>query len=86
MSKHEKLIARLLSGAADKTITFAELRSVLLRLGFEQRDPRSSHYTFAHPRVRSILTVPKRKPLKPIYVKKARALITENGLANDGSS
>ena len=86
MSKHDKLLARLLSGASDKSFTFAELRSVLLRLGFEQRTPGGSHYTFSHPEVQSILTVPKRKPLKPIYVKKARALITEYRLADNGSS
>ena len=86
MSKSSKLLARLLSGSADASFTFEELRSVLLRLGFEQRTPGGSHYTFSHPEVRSILTVPKRKPLKPIYVKKARALITENRLADDGSS
>ena len=86
MSKRDKELANLLRGSADTNISFAQLRSVLLRLGFEQRTSSGSHYTFSHPEVRSILTVPKRKPLKPIYVKKARALITENGLANDGSS
>lgn len=85
MSKASKALSRLLSGTSDANFTFEELRRVLLRLGFEQRAPKGSHYTFAHPDVPSILTVPKRKPLKPVYVKKARALITENGLADDGS-
>lgn len=34
----------------------------------------------------SVSAIPKRKPLKPVYVKKARTLITENQLADDGSS
>lgn len=46
----------------------------------------------AHPasepsrRMDSVSAIPKRKPLKPVYVKKARTLITENQLADDGSS
>ncbi len=85
MSKADKHLTRLLRGTSDASFTFDELRRVLLRLGFEQRAPRGSHYTFAHPAVPSILTIPKRKPLKPVYVRKARALITDHGLANDGS-
>ena len=86
MSKADKLLVRLLRGTSDVSFTFEELRRVLLRLGFEQRAPKGSHYTFAHPDVPSILTIPKRKPLKPVYVRNARALITEYGLADDGSS
>ena len=85
MSKHDKTLARLLRGTSDASFSFEDLRRVLLHLGFEQRAPRGSHYTFAHPDVPSILTVPKRKPLKPVYVRKARALITEHGLADNGS-
>ena len=87
MAKADKLLARLLRGTSDANFTFADLRRVLLRLGFEERLPGggSSHHTFAHPAVPSILTVPKHKPLKPVYVRKARALITEYGLADDGS-
>ncbi|GAB5535020.1 MAG: hypothetical protein Rubg2KO_12690 [Rubricoccaceae bacterium] len=86
MSKRAKLLRRLLSGTSDRSFSFEELRGVLLHLGFEQRAPKGSHYTFAHPKVRDILTIPKRKPLKPIYVKKARAIILEHKLATDGSS
>ena len=86
MSKTQKALQRLLTGSSDANITFEELRRVLIRLGFEERVPKGSHYTFAHPAVPSILTVPKHKPLKSVYVRKARALITEYGLADDGSS
>ena len=86
MSKSDKLLTRLLIGSSDANFSFSELRKILLRLGFEQRAPKGSHYTFSHPAVTTILTVPKRTPLKPIYVKKARAIITEYGLADDGSS
>lgn len=85
MSKQSKALDRLLRGTSDADFTFDELRAVLVRLGFEQRSPKGSHYTSAHPNVPSILTVPKRRPLRPVYVRKARALITEYGLADDGS-
>ena len=86
MSKHSKRLRRLLSGTADRSFSFEELRGILLHLGFEQRTPKGSHYTFAHPDVRDILTIPKRRPLKPIYVKKARAMILDHQLVPDGSA
>lgn len=88
MSKALKSLDRLLRGTSDANFSFDELRRVLLRLGFQEHAPGggSSHRTFSHPEVRDILTVPKHKPLKPVYVKKARTIITENGLAADGSS
>ena len=86
MSKAAKALERLLRGSSDASFTFEELRRVLLQVGFEERAPKGSHYTFAHPDVPSILTIPKHKPLKPVYVRRARALITDCGLADDGSS
>ena len=86
MSKSSKALNKLLSGSSDNSFTLEQLSRVLLRLGFEQRAPKGSHYTFVHPEVRDILTIPKRKPLKPIYVRKARAIILDHQLADDGSS
>ena len=86
MSKAEKLLLRFLRGTSDASFTFEELRRVLIRLGFEERASKGSHYTYAHPDIPSILTVPKHRPLKSVYVRKARALITEYGLVDDGSS
>ncbi len=31
---------------------------------------RGSHYTLSHPNLRDILTIPARRPLKPVYVKR----------------
>lgn len=36
MSKFEKLIQKLLSGFSDRNMDFDELRSLLLKLGFEK--------------------------------------------------
>ena len=87
MSRHSKALARILQGTADVSVTFEELRAVLLRLGLEEHAPSgSSHYTYSHPSAREILTIPRRKPLKPVYVRKARAFIVDNRLAPDGDS
>lgn len=43
------------------------------RGGFIRRNPGSgsSHYTYSHPDLVDIITIPKDKPIKPIYIKKA---------------
>lgn len=43
MSKHEKLIEKILSGKSDSNIKFEELRKFLLSLGFEERIKGSHH-------------------------------------------
>ena len=37
MRKRDKLLLRLMSGASDANIRFAELRELMLRLGFDER-------------------------------------------------
>ena len=86
MSKASKSLDRLFRGTSDASFSFDELSAVLRRLGFERRGPRGSHYTFAHPAAQDILTVPKRTPVKPVYVRKARALILKHRLADDERS
>lgn len=86
MGKHAKTLLRVLRGTADASVTFEELRGVLLRLGFEERAPAGSHYTYSHPAVRDILTVPRHRPIKPVYVGKARTLILKHKLASDDGS
>jgi hypothetical protein len=43
MSKLEKLLIKFLRGTSDANIDFDELRSLLLRLGFEERIKGSHH-------------------------------------------
>lgn len=57
-----------------KNVRFEDLDKLLQKFGrFERRAPRSgsSHYTYSHPDLFEILTIPKERPLKIIYVKKA---------------
>jgi len=37
VSRHEKIVARLLSGSADRSFRFDDLCAILRRLGFEER-------------------------------------------------
>jgi len=45
VSKHDKLLARILAGASDANIRFDDLCRLLSHLGFEERI-RASHHLF----------------------------------------
>ena len=81
MAKHTKLLRLVLSGTSDTNVSFADLRRLLVWLGFDERTSGGSHYTYSHPDLPEILTVPRRKPLKPVYVRKTRELILRYKLA-----
>ncbi|MEM8601851.1 MAG: type II toxin-antitoxin system HicA family toxin [Bacteroidota bacterium] len=83
MSKHEKLLARVLSGAADTNIRFRDLRNLLRRLGFEERI-RGDHHIFTRAGVVEILNLqPKGSLAKPYQVKQVRNVIVRYRLAGD---
>ncbi|MBR0084975.1 MAG: type II toxin-antitoxin system HicA family toxin [Lachnospiraceae bacterium] len=76
MSRFDKLIARIQS--LDLDLQFAELQKVLEFYGYtlNSRKTGSSHYTFRKPG-KDLLTIPKHKPIKIIYLKKVREIIEE---------
>ena len=47
MGKYEKLLDKILEGRADASISFRDLRHLLMRLGFTERI-RGSHHLFRH--------------------------------------
>ena len=53
-----------------------DLKTVAARFNIQYRQPGTSHVTFRHP-TGAKLTVPARKPIKPVYVKKFLELIDE---------
>lgn len=81
MSKQSKLLRRVLSGTSDANVSFEELSRLLAWLGFDERTSGGSHYTYSREGIPEILTIPRRTPLKPIYVRKARELILRHKLA-----
>ncbi len=77
MTRHEALLARILSGTADASIPFNDLRRLLGRLGFQERI-RGSHHIFARHGVEEILNLqPKGRKAKPYQVKQVRAVIVK---------
>ncbi|MBI2807372.1 MAG: type II toxin-antitoxin system HicA family toxin [Planctomycetes bacterium] len=75
MSRHEKMMERILGGSADKNISFGDLRSFLKGLEFVERI-NGDHYIFSKEGVEEILNLqPKGSKAKPYQVKQVRNLI-----------
>ncbi len=47
-----------------------DLERVARAVGATVRKPRGSHVVSAHPHMRELLTVPAKRPIKPIYVRR----------------
>ena len=62
--------------------TIEDLKTLAKRHGVDWRQPGTSHVTFSHS-ASPPLTVPARKPIKPIYVTKFIALLEMIGAIND---
>lgn len=74
MSKVEKLLAKILSGESDNSITFAEAVKALEYAGFKLARVRGSHHLFKRGSDR--LTIPVHgQTIKPVYVKQLRKLL-----------
>ena len=56
MSKHDKLLDKILRGTSDANISFEALCQLLRRLGFEMR-VRGSHHIFTREGVEEILNL-----------------------------
>ncbi|MFU0799132.1 MAG: Addiction module toxin, HicA family [Xylanivirga thermophila] len=72
MSHYKKLYDKIKNNP--KNVDFKDIDKLLTKVGgFTRRNPKggSSHYTYSHPDLPNIITIPKDKPLKPIYVKNA---------------
>jgi hypothetical protein len=71
MAKLKKLFEKIVNNPND--VGFDDLDKLLKRYGFTRRHPRkgSSHFTYHHSQLDEILTIPKDRPIKAIYVKKA---------------
>ena len=83
MTRHAKLLARLLSGTADQAFRFDDLCTVLRRLGFAERQRGGSHHIFAREGVAEILNLQPRGggQAKPYQVRQVRDVVVKYGLA-----
>lgn len=77
MSKCRKRLERIRQNP--KNVSLDELRTILEDYGFEYRQTVGSHHTFGYylGGQSRLLVVPFRRPLKPIYVKRAIKLIDQ---------
>ena len=81
MSKHAKLLDRILFGTADANIPFDGLCHLLQKLGFQMR-VRGSHHIFYMDGVEEILNLqPRGSNAKPYQVKQVRNVILRYKLA-----
>lgn len=77
MTRHDKLIARLLSGGADRSFRFDDLCAILRQLGFSERRGRGSHRIFFRTGIAELLNLQPRADghAKPYQVRQVRDAI-----------
>ena len=75
MARAEKTLADMRANPRDWRID--QLMSVARAFGINVRQPGGSHVIFEHPAVRRALSVPARRPIKPVYVRAFVALVEE---------
>ncbi len=75
MSKHSKLLEKILHGTSDANIPFDGLCALLRHLGFAERI-RGSHHIFSRDGVADIINLqPRGNDAKPYQVKQVRNVI-----------
>jgi hypothetical protein len=83
VTRHAKLLARLLSGTADRAFRFDDLCALLRRLGFAERQRGGSHHIFTRDGVAEILNLqPRGGEAKPYQVRQVREVVLKYGLAH----
>jgi len=83
MGKHEKLLERILRGESDANTPFDDLRSVLVRLGFDER-VRGSHHLYRKEGVEEKINLQRGGSKAKLYqVRQVRAIILKYHLAGE---
>lgn len=78
MTKAEKTLASLRSNPRDWKIE--QLENLAKRYGIEVRKTGGSHFVFLHPDSDIAVTVPFKRPIKPVYITQFLALIDDIGV------
>lgn len=75
MSQYEKLLLSILSGTRDRNITFADLQTILDRLGFQCRI-KGDHFIYTKDGIEEIINIqPAGRMAKPYQVRQIRGII-----------
>jgi hypothetical protein len=84
MGKHEKTLRYILLRRSDSNVSFADVCSLLIRLGFNERIA-GSHHIFSISGVNEILNLQARKGFAKAYqVKQIREIVLKYNLKLDG--
>jgi hypothetical protein len=83
MAKHEKLLQRILLGKSDSSVSFEDLRNLLIYLGFVERI-RGGHHIFVKEGVMDLINLQRDKKMAKAYqVRQVRSVIVQYGLGGD---
>lgn len=77
MTKAEKLIERMRANPKDWRMSSLEV--VATHYGVTVRKTGGSHFVFLHPESDIAVSIPFRRPIKPVYVSQFLALIDDVG-------
>jgi predicted RNA binding protein YcfA (HicA-like mRNA interferase family) len=83
VTSNKKTLANVLRGTSDTNIRFADLRTLLLALGFEERIKGSHHIFSLKGREAALNLQPRGSTAKGYQVKQVRKIILEHRLASD---
>jgi predicted RNA binding protein YcfA (HicA-like mRNA interferase family) len=79
MGKAEKLLEKMRANPRDWRIE--SLEAVARRYGISVRKTGGSHFVFIHPDSELMVTVPFKRPIKPVYIFQFLALLDDIGVA-----
>lgn len=84
MSKWDKLLHKIYTLSND--LRFEELKKVLEHYGYTMNAPRSgsSHFTFRK-KGETIITIPKHKPIKKVYIELVKEIVEKEEKRNEES-
>jgi len=86
MGTYERLLVRILRGASDADIVFADMCRLLEKLSFDQRI-RGDHYIFTYSGIEEILNLqPRGSKAKPYQVKQVRNILLRYKLTREESN
>lgn len=75
MSSRDKLLIRMRANPRDWRIE--DLEALAVHFGISVRKPGGSHAVFFHPALPEMLSVPARRPIKPVYVRRFLSMLDE---------
>lgn len=77
MSKSDRIIEKMRGNPRDWKIESLEV--VAKNMGIRVRKSGGSHAVFLHPKSDLVVTIPAKRPIKPIYITKFLALVDDIG-------